>query len=261
MAPTPRPIYFRTIIFSCLFVLVSFITNGQGCDCPALSTCGTCIGGLTGLTLKYNGAASALITVSDQIGDVFSEVVNPGGTFVCDGSLPNEKFAGLLIEIEVDGILHTTIATTCGTTFAGSIFGDFTVIAGSSLNGGALCCSAPAMETIPPVISNCPPNMIVSLPSSSCSMTVSWSPPSATDNCEMESLTSVPAMGSIFPIGSTEVTYTALDVFGNTSTCSFTILVEDHTPPVFTTCPSDITAPANGTCQAVVSWTAPLASR
>ncbi|HZV44372.1 MAG TPA: CARDB domain-containing protein, partial [Saprospiraceae bacterium] len=54
---------------------------------------------------------------------------------------------------------------------------------------------------------------------------VSWTEPAATDNCEMQSTSATHAPGDFFNVGSTEVSYTALDIHGNSSTCSFTVEV------------------------------------
>ena len=54
---------------------------------------------------------------------------------------------------------------------------------------------------------------------------VSWTEPSANDNSGSVSLTSSHDPGDYFPIGDTEVTYTARDPYGNTATQSFTVTV------------------------------------
>ena len=44
-----------------------------------------------------------------------------------------------------------------------------------------------------------------------------------------------------FPVGETRVTWTAMDIFGNTATAIQTVTIEDTTRPVFTSFPDDIT--------------------
>jgi hypothetical protein len=61
--------------------------------------------------------------------------------------------------------------------------------------------------------------------SSACSGPVTWTPPTAYDNCGTVTLTSNIAPGSVFPGGTTTVTYTATDGSGNSSTASFTVTV------------------------------------
>ena len=55
--------------------------------------------------------------------------------------------------------------------------------------------------------------------------------------------------GSVFPVGTTLNTYTASDVSGNTSTCTFSVTVNDTELPVIA-CPSDIVS-----CNPVVTYT------
>jgi len=69
------------------------------------------------------------------------------------------------------------------------------------------------------------------------------------------------ASGSVFPVGTTTVTYNATDASGNTSSnCSFTITVNDVTPPSIV-CTANISVnAADGACDAVVNYNAPVAS-
>ncbi|OWY26039.1 hypothetical protein C7N43_35390, partial [Sphingobacteriales bacterium UPWRP_1] len=72
-------------------------------------------------------------------------------------------------------------------------------------------------DTQAPVISGCPSNFSI------CSPVGMWTPPTALDNCSLVSFTSNRNPGSIFPAGATTVVYTAADVSGNISTCSFVV--------------------------------------
>ena len=63
----------------------------------------------------------------------------------------------------------------------------------------------------------------------------------ATDNTDANpTVTCSPASGSVFPHGTTTVTCTATDESGNQATASFTVTVQDTTPPVFDDVPDDI---------------------
>jgi hypothetical protein len=69
-----------------------------------------------------------------------------------------------------------------------------------------------------------------------------------------------PASGSFFPVGETEITFTATDAAGNQSVCTTSITVVDNKPPAIT-CPADIAAMVDaGTCCAAVSVPSPTGS-
>lgn len=76
----------------------------------------------------------------------------------------------------------------------------------------------------------CPGLKVVSAPPSSCQAMVSFTA-SAADNCGTAMVSSVPASNSLFPVGTTEVTFTASDNKGNSSSCKFMVTVNDVTPP------------------------------
>ena len=72
----------------------------------------------------------------------------------------------------------------------------------------------------------------------------------------MQSLSSSLENGSIFSLGDTVVTYTAVDVAGNESSGSFTVTVVDDDAPEFTSVPVDVVIDNEpGTCSAAATWT------
>src|SRR5690606_22658722 len=102
--------------------------------------------------------------------------------------------------------------------------------------------------------------MTLTTDASSCGAVVTWTAPTASDNCSV-SLSSSHNSGDVFPLGTTTVTYTATDGAGNTATCSFDVTVVDTEVPVIANCPTDITVSTDASsCDAVVTWTAPTAS-
>ena len=73
-----------------------------------------------------------------------------------------------------------------------------------------------------PVITNVPIDISVHTDTGLPTATVSWTPPTASDNShEGATLTSNYNPGAAFPIGTTKVTYTATDGAGNRATASF----------------------------------------
>ncbi|WP_217179230.1 HYR domain-containing protein [Gillisia limnaea] len=111
-----------------------------------------------------------------------------------------------------------------------------------------------------------------------CGAVITFSAPSATDNCEGTVITlneGSMASGSEFPVGTTTVTYTATDAAGNTSTVSFDVIVVDNEDPAIT-CPANVNqtteagesfaivtfedATATDNCDVIVEQTAGLTS-
>ncbi|MBL7904115.1 MAG: HYR domain-containing protein, partial [Bacteroidales bacterium] len=122
-------------------------------------------------------------------------------------------------------------------------------------------------DTQAPVISGCPANITRTAGAGSCTAAVSWTEPTATDNCTPSGSlvwTKSHTPGTVFSVGTTTVTYTATDGAGNVSaTCSFTVTINDLVKPVISNCPSNIsvgTGAGATTCNAVVSWTEPTAT-
>jgi uncharacterized repeat protein (TIGR01451 family) len=105
------------------------------------------------------------------------------------------------------------------------------------------------LDTEPPVLT-CPTNILLTADPGHCSRSNVTFVVTATDNCSVTNLVSVPPSGSTFPVGVTTVTNTATDSSGNVGTCTFTVTVNDTQPPTIT-CPVDLTVNADaGNCSA-----------
>ena len=120
-------------------------------------------------------------------------------------------------------------------------------------------------DTQKPVISGCPSNISRTSSAGVCTSVVSWTEPTAADNCTSAGnliwhKSHTP--GSTFQSGETTVTYSVEDEAGNISeVCSFTVTVTDDQKPVINNCPGDISVSADaGECGAYVNWTEPTAT-
>lgn len=112
-----------------------------------------------------------------------------------------------------------------------------------------------------PVISGTPTTITVNVAAGTCAQIVTWTAPTATDNCSLSSLIGSHTSGSSFPVGTTVVTYTATDASSNVSTSTFNVVVVDNINPAITGTPSNITLNASSSsCGATATWTAPTAS-
>jgi hypothetical protein len=74
----------------------------------------------------------------------------------------------------------------------------------------------------------------------------------AADNCSATTVTQSPTIGTLVGLGTNTVTITATDAAGNFNTCTASFIVRDTTVPTITTCATNITGSANGSCQAAV---------
>ena len=114
------------------------------------------------------------------------------------------------------------------------------------------------LDVINPVIENCPTDIIVSNDAGQCGAAVSWTPPTATDNSGAVNFVSNFESGAVFPLGTTEVTYTATDAAGNQVTCSFDVTVaDDELPVIGSVSDISVTVPSG---QTVTSVSVPLPS-
>jgi HYR domain/Secretion system C-terminal sorting domain len=83
------------------------------------------------------------------------------------------------------------------------------------------------LDITAPVISNCP-TTITANTTATCT-TVTWTQPTATDACGTATLSPNLPLSTCFPIGTTPVTYTAMDAAGNAATCRFNVVVTNGT--------------------------------
>ena len=84
----------------------------------------------------------------------------------------------------------------------------------------------------------CSPNIIVPADPGACSATVFYKT-NVTDNNPGVTVVCAPPSGSLFQKGTNMVSWTASDLAGNSSSCSFLVIVLDTQPPGIT-CPHNI---------------------
>lgn len=114
-------------------------------------------------------------------------------------------------------------------------------------------------DTTDPVITGCPADIAVNNDPGSCGAVVTWTMPAATDDCGSVTLSSNNYdPGDTFLPGVTTVVYTATDAVGNSSSCSFTVTVNDTEPPEITG-PGDLVVSTDpGSCSANVTFPLPV---
>jgi hypothetical protein len=111
-----------------------------------------------------------------------------------------------------------------------------------------------------PILLGCPGNIVVPNIPGLCENVVNWVPPVPIDNCPGVMMNATHAPGMLFPVGTTTVTYTAIDAVGNWRACAFNVTVQDVEFPVMFGCPGNqFVFSDSAQCGAPVSWSEPVA--
>ncbi len=106
----------------------------------------------------------------------------------------------------------------------------------------------------------CPSNLTATATLGSCNAIVTYTTPTGTDNCTGSTTVRITGQssGTSFPIGVTSNVFRVTDGAGNSTTCSFTVTVNDGEAPTVT-CPANISVPnSTGMCAANVSYATPV---
>jgi hypothetical protein len=237
------------------------------------------------------GANNVILTVTDFCGDnvstctaIVTVVDNTAPVVSCLGDTTVNKDANCtytmpdmtnrIVTSDACGIDTVTQNIPVGHVFAASQTSTVVTLTAKDNNGNTTSCSFTVnfVDVTPPVIAGCPANIIVNtgLGRSTCDQVATWIPPTATDACiaccpnlPQQTITGNFAPGATFPVGVTTVTYTATDLSGNTSTCSFTVTVIDNTRPLIAGCPANFTVNTGAgrtSCDQTATWTEPTAT-
>lgn len=139
---------------------------------------------------------------------------------------------------------------------SGSVFGLGTTsvhctVTDDEGNEGTLDFDVTVEDTTPPAVT-CPDTIQVLCAGTSGTLVTYQA--TATDLVDPSpEITFAPPSGSLFPVGTTQVTCTATDDEGNEGTCAFAVVVTDTMPPVIS-CPGDLQAECQGPDGTAVSF-------
>jgi hypothetical protein len=193
---------------------------------------------------------------SDKKGNLSTCAFKVTVTNLCFSDTTKPTFSGCPANITVQTVGTSATATwtaptatdNCGSATVTSNFqsgatfglGLTTIIyTATDINGNSALCqftvtvtqNACINDVTPPAFANCPTNRPAVNATAACGATVTWTAPTASDNCGTPTVTvtSSPTVGlnsgSCFPVGTTTITYKATDAKGLTATCSFTVTV------------------------------------
>ena len=156
--------------------------------------------------------ATQVVTVVDNTNPT---IVAPANLTVNANANCQAVIANLGNPIATDNCTVVTVTNNAPATFP---LGN-TTVTWTATDGHANTATATQIITVvdnsAPVIAGIPANITVGNTTGSCNATVTWTAPTATDNCAGVTLTTNHASGSVFSLGTTTVTYTATDAAGN----------------------------------------------
>ena len=248
--PSPQNI---TLSVSCKLTVPDLTSGLTGSDnCGTVTFTQSPVAG-TVLSSSHNQTHNVVITANDGNGNTTECTVVLTGkdetkpTFTCPSPQNITLSASCKLTVP-DLVSNLTGSDNCGTvTFtqspvAGTVLSSShnqthdVVITASDGNGNTTECTVvlTGKDEIKPIIT-CPSNITVNAATGQCSQVVNFTITS-TDNCSgsVSVIVSSHSSGHNFPVGTTTVTSTATDAAGNSSTCSFTVTVEDKEAPTVT---------------------------
>ncbi|WP_203293541.1 HYR domain-containing protein [Luteirhabdus pelagi] len=240
-------------------ITVADIDNGSTDNCGIVSTSID----VTDFTCADVGPNTVTLTVTDvngntdtctttvTVADNVAPVANCAAPFTVQ---LDASGAASITATEIDngstdncGIASTSIDVT---NFSCADVGANTVtLTVTDVNGNTSTCSTTVTveDTIAPSIA-CPADITANTDAGDCFATVTFPTPIALDNCGIDTVEQTAGLpsGSQFPVGVNTIEFMATDANGNSSTCSFTITVNDNEAPVAVCQDITIQLDANG---------------
>ena len=199
--------------------------------------------------------ASFNITITDTTNPQFMQI--PNGISV---SSDQGDCGAIVTWLEVTASDNCDIASITGTHSSGDFFNKgLTVVehTATDIHGNQITQSfnINVDDNELPVISGIDQNLVIENDLGQCGANVTWQEPTASDNCEITSLTVNIPSGAFFSEGTTVVTYSTSDDSGNETTKSFNVTVQDLELPSFTSIPVSVVAETTtNSCSGIATW-------
>ena len=154
--------------------------------------------------------------------------------------------------VDYCGLVTITSNYNSGDFFTGP---DTVLFTATDLSGNTITFSLPITisDQIPPVISPISDTTIY-VDSNSCFASYTYPQVQASDNCGVDTSYFVPSTGQM-SVGVNTVTLYVMDLYGNVSTESYQVTVEDNIPPMLVSGPNDTTL---GSCNSIFSFPSPV---
>ncbi|MGB6037255.1 MAG: HYR domain-containing protein, partial [Cryomorphaceae bacterium] len=233
------------------------VTNGFSDDCGST---GSVTVTFTAVDMCGNESpTTATFTIEDTTDPTASNPADITG-IQCIGDIPSPDTEVVIDEADNCGTVTVEFVSDVDNGGAGTTLSPYVVTRTYSItdacdNSINVMQDITVVDGTAPVVS-CPSTIEVDNDAGLCSAVVSFAA-TATDNCNNVSVTYSPNSGSTFPVGTTTVTATADDGNGNTSQCSFDVVVSDNEAPEITCAPNISTNNDTGICGAELVLTPP----
>ena len=243
-------------------IVAADIDNGSTDNCTTV----TLAADITAFTCAEVGPNTVILTVTDGSGNTstctstvtVTDTITPIITCPADVLVSNDPGLCSASSVAIGTAVATdncTVSVTI-TNDAPAVFPvGVTVVTWTGVDpsgNSATCTQNVTVEDVENPIITCPADVTVGNDAGVCEATgVNLGTPTVTDNCTPPfSVTVTNNAPTVFPVGSTNVTWTATDSEGNIGTCTQIVTVEDTEAPMIT-CPSDVTVSTNpGICAA-----------
>ena len=248
---------------------VTYLTPTFSDDCGATLAR---IAGLASGSLFPVGTTTVTWRVTDNIGQTadcsfnitVNDVENPVASCPSDTTIGTdlgqcEAVFSYTSPTATDNCPGVSIARVSGPPIGGTFLpGDTTVTwRATDASGNTHDCSfeVTTVDDENPTVLNCPTSFSVDTDIDTCGANVSYSTPTATDNCPGVTISQFvgPAPGGFFPVGPTSVTWRAEDASGNTTDCFFDVTVVDTANPGLVCPGSVVLSNANTSCNQLVT--------
>ncbi|WP_225035757.1 BspA family leucine-rich repeat surface protein [Winogradskyella sp. SM1960] len=191
------------------------------------------------------------ITIDDTIAPVIT-VAPSDITVSCFSDVPDMISLAWTDNCDAGGTVTGIDSALVGNSYNGTVTRTWNIADACGNNATTRTQTITILDNTDPTFTFCPTNFSITNDSGNCSAVVNYTIPTATDNCGGATVVQTDATGlnsgDAFPVGDTTIEYTATDLNGNSSVCSFTITVIDSEAPTIV-CLADISVNADTNCE------------
>lgn len=212
---------------------------------PSAFGCGNLGANTVVLTVNDSHGNTNTCTATVTVRDLIKPVVNCPANITRDN---DPGICGAAVSYSATATDNCTVASLIALPAAGSLFNvgtssvsyTATDVAGNT----ATCSFSVTVRDVERPAITCPANILRENDPGLCSSVTQYADATAIDNCSVQSVMRIDGMpsNSAFPVGVSSITYRAIDIYGNSSTCSFIVDVRDTEKPSIT-CPVNLTKP------------------